>query len=328
MVLLRHTVVNVLLILLAIGAGLMWSLRDQSEYADILDHGGLSATARVYPTKSTKRISDVVAALANDDTVDDLQVQFGVNKTTSYIYEKGSVQKLPLDSGQFFSAADYNSTIPVAVVGRTAAENLYVGSNQKYLQVNGQYLSVIGVTGSDASPRLNNHIFINASAQGTTYNPELKHVEVLADTDDWTTVNSTLKRILGAHSYKHLANAKTQVNSTRDKHLGAFFTYLILLAIGLVIVAAINVWLTPAIKVAGVDRPLRNHYIFSMAGSYLPGAIIAIAIGTGIAWWRLYITNHVRLVGSAIVMLAIFIVANQLLMFWQLRRKERSREIT
>ncbi|KRM88123.1 membrane protein [Lacticaseibacillus thailandensis DSM 22698 = JCM 13996] len=320
--------VNVLLILLAVAAGLVWSARDQSEYADILDHGGLSATARVYPTKSGAKISSVVYALAHNPKIDNIQVQFGVNKTTSYIYEKGQVQKLPLDSGQFFSTADYNSTIPVAVVGRTAAENLYVGSNQKYLQVNGQYLSVIGVIGSDASPRLNNHVFINASARGTTYDPELKNVEVLVDTDNWHSVNAPLKRILGATSYRHLSAAKTQVNSNRDRHLGVYLTYLALITLGLVLVAALNVWLTPAIKVAAVDRPLRYHYLFNMVGSYLPGAILALAVGTGIAWWRFYITNYIRLVGSALVMLAIFTIANQILLYWRLKRKEHTRAIT
>lgn len=134
--------IDLLWIGLAILAGLVWSQHDQNEYASQLDHLGMSETAQEYVTTSSRSITTAISELDKTD-FKGYQVQF-VAKQVVYVYQRGTVASLPLDSGQWFSAGDFASSLPVTVVGRDLADKLYTGSNnQRYLQVNGQYVPVL-----------------------------------------------------------------------------------------------------------------------------------------------------------------------------------------
>ena len=87
---------------------------DQNEYASQLDHLGMSETAQEYVTTSSRSITTAISELDKTD-FKGYQVQF-VAKQVVYVYQRGTVASLPLDSGQWFSAGDFASSLPVTVV--------------------------------------------------------------------------------------------------------------------------------------------------------------------------------------------------------------------
>ena len=88
--------IDLLWIGLAILAGLVWSQHDQNEYASQLDHLGMSETAQEYVTTSSRSITTAISELDKTD-FKGYQVQF-VAKQVVYVYQRGTVASLPLDS--------------------------------------------------------------------------------------------------------------------------------------------------------------------------------------------------------------------------------------
>ena len=172
--------IDLLWIGLAILAGLVWSQHDQNEYASQLDHLGMSETAQEYVTKSQRRVTTAVAELAKTD-FSGYQVQF-VSKQVVYVYQRGTVASLPVETGQWFSNGDFESSLPVTVVGHDLADKLYTGSNnQRYLSVNDQYVPVLGTVGTRKGSPLNKAVFLNASPNTANGGLRLKQVKVYVD---------------------------------------------------------------------------------------------------------------------------------------------------
>lgn len=322
----RHFIIDLLALGLAVLAGLVWSNSDQSDYADLLSHGGLSEQALVYKSTSTARVSDAVAKLDANKKLQNYQVHFAATGHLTYFYAKGSYTGVPLISGQHMGAKDYKASLPVAVVGRNVADKAYTTPAQKYLQLDGRYLPIVGVVGTRKDNALNDQVFISASSGRKTFDPELKDVEILVDGAD-AQQTKAFSQAFGGAKPRRILYSKAQTHTSwwrrNAKAMLSASGVLVLMAL----VGMLAAMMSPRPQTTGLDSALRNHYLSHMTRRDLAGVTVALAVGTGIVWWRFYLTNHFRLLVFITLMLVVFTLSHQ---FFIRRRsfKEAARGIT
>lgn len=317
---LRHVIIDILGFFVVILAGLALSNADQAEYANVLNHAGISEQAFVYHTKSTKKVSQAVQTLEKAD-LDDYQVQFAVTKKLTLFYAKGQYTSLPLVSGHFFTSADFDSSLPVAIVGSNVSSELYKAGEQSYMYRNGRYIPVIGVVGTRKGSKLNDHVFINASSIRKTTNPELKDVEIFVDgVDDGDT--GIFTKTFGASPHR-INVATTQTHHSFWQLYAVWIAALIGTALLMALIGLFAAFIMPRAQVQGLDAPLTNRYLWGAGANYLPGMGIAAILGTIIVWWQFYINNHFRLVLVNIVLFGIFVLTTQLFLHLRVRKEAK-----
>ncbi|WP_125570396.1 ABC transporter permease [Lacticaseibacillus songhuajiangensis] len=318
----RNLIVDVCILIIAILSGLVWSSNDQSRYADLLSHGGMSESAYVYNSKSSRTMRRAVELLDQNKTLQNYQVQFAPNSKTSYFFAKGSYTGVPLLSGHMMSSADYKSTLPVAVVGKNVAAQSFSTATQKYLHRDGTYIPITGVVGTSRKNALNDHVFISASSTRTTFNPELKDVEILVDGADAQHTH-ILSKIFGGATPRRIISSNAQKHDNWWERNGFALLAMVGLSIATVAVGMLAAYITPRPQTSGLEGPLRNNYLRNVARAYIPGVIVALSIGTAFSWLRLYITGHFRLLLFAVFLLMVFASSNQFFIHYRSNKEEQ-----
>ncbi len=301
----RLLLIDLIWVGLIVLACLTWSMHDQSEYADRLDHYGLSESAIVIHTNSTMTPAQAAAKLTAAKLTD-LQVQFQTRakQPIVYFYGKGTYADLPVTTGAWFSDADLQSRLPVAVVGAKAVPQLYTGSNQRYLKRNGAYLPVLGVVGTRKGSRLNQALFLNASA--ASHATAISHLQVVADGQALGNQSATLRRVLDATSvspYTYGSGSQSRSWWTENWQ-----------TVGLALLIAVIAWLlslvttrlAPLAATAGLDLAMVHAFVRGWWGRATAHAAVAGTIGMAIGWWAFYLTDHIQLVTFCIVALLIY----------------------
>lgn len=318
----RNLIVDVFILIIAVLSGLVWSNHDQSRYADLLSHGGMSESAYVYSSKSTQSMRRTVELLDQNKTLQNYQVQFAPNSHTSYFFAKGSYTGVPLLSGHMMGSADYQSTLPVAVVGKNVAARAFSTATQKYLHLNGTYIPITGVVGTSRKNALNNHVFISASSTRHNFNPQLKDVEILVDGADAQHTH-ILSRIFGNATPRRIIYSNAQKHDNWWERNGLAMLAMIGLSIATAAVGMLAAYIVPRPQTAGLEGPLRNNYLRNVARAYIPGVIIALTVGTAFSWLRLYITGHFRLLLFAVFLLMVFASSNQFFIHYRTNKEDQ-----
>ncbi|WP_461214291.1 ABC transporter permease [Lacticaseibacillus sp. GG6-2] len=286
-------------------ACLTWSVHDQSEYADRLNHYGLSESALIVNTKSKMTPAQAAAKLAATK-LDNIQVQFQTRnpQPTVYLYAKGDYASLPVTDGTWFSDSDLRSPLSVAVVGQTQAEQLYSGSNQRYLMQNHNYIPVLGVVATRKGSQLNQALFLNASA--ATRAAAISALRVVADGQDIDTQTAVLKKTLGATStspYTYDSGSQSHSWWTENWQTVVFSTLIAIVAWLLSLVVS---RLAPRAATTGLDIAMTHAFVRGWWGRTTAHAVVAGAIGLAIGWWSFYLTDHIQLVVFCLVALMIY----------------------
>ncbi|MFD1440649.1 ABC transporter permease [Lacticaseibacillus hegangensis] len=310
-------------ILLILGAGWVWSTHDQTEYAELLDHYNLSEQAVKITTKSPLTLPQAAAKLAQSDLTN-VQVQFRASGARVFLYAKGSYGELPLASGQWFSDADLQSPLPVAVVGNDLSARLATGSHQQYLKQNGQYIPVLGVVSSPRSQRLNQAIFLNASGAGQAA-PRLANVKIYADGANIQKQKSQLAKLLGGKASKYQYRQHLGVSDWWQTS-GVTALWCVLLVLGALLIAWLAQWfikntLPAELKAPQRTRALRTQWV-RLAGY---GALLTAA-GTLTANWWFYLSDRPRLVVFATSLWGLAAVALYGLIMHNSKKRERKHE--
>ncbi|WP_407890904.1 ABC transporter permease [Lacticaseibacillus sp. N501-2] len=306
----RLFILDLLWIGLVVLAGLTWSVHDQSAYADRLNHFGITESALVIHTNSQMTPAQAVQKLAASK-LDDLQVQFQTKAATPtiYYYGKGDAANLPQASGAWFSDADLTSSLPVAVVGSQLADQLYAGSNQRYLTQNGRYIPVLGMVGTRSGSRLNTAIFLNASA--ATEAPAIKQLTVIADGNNIDQDTHTLKTLLWATSTSQYVYTGTHSRSWWQEK-GQTLVLLFLLALAALALSILASRLVPMNQALGLTPIMVTSYLRGWWGRAVAHNVVAGAIGVAVSWWAFYLTDHVYLLIYAALLLAVFAAGDYL----------------
>lgn len=299
----RLFIIDLLWIGLVVLAGLTWSVHDQSEYADRLNHFGLSESALVLHTKSPMTPAQAAQKLAATKLTD-VQVQFQTKATqpTIYYWAKGAATNLPQTSGAWFSDADLQSSLPVAVVGSALSDQLYTGSNQHYVTQNNRYIPVLGMVGTRKGSLLNTALFFNASAAVDA--PTLANLTVIADGTNIDQAASTLKSALAASSTSTYVYTGSQSRGWWAEKGQTLVVLLILALVGLGLSLLVS-RLVPMTQAMGLTPMMAATYLRGWWGRAVAHQVVATAIGVTIAWWSFYLTDHVYLIMFAALLLAV-----------------------
>ncbi len=305
---------------LAILAGLVWSQHDQNEYASQLDHLGMSEMAQEYVTSSSRSVTKAMAELEKTD-FSGYQVQF-VTKQLVYVYQRGSVASLPVETGQWFSTGDFASSLPVAVVGHDLADKLYTGSNnQRYLSVNGQYIPVMGTVGTRKGSPLNKAVFLNASPSMANAGLTLKQVKIYVDGANQH--SKTLKTILRA-SRVHRVHFSDSDAATWWRAYGQTALFCVLLLMGAGILSLLMVTLIGPLQTSGLEINMRARYLRGVLSSCASHVGISLFLGGLFANWWFYFTTRTN-IWSFLVILTI---ATIIFLRYLIRRKDRTSATT
>ena len=127
-----------------------------------LNNNNLSLDAYRVTLKQNTSLAKLNQKIKTDSNLTDVQVHYRdkKNKNITYFYGKGDYQQPPLTSGHFFANADFESDVPLMVVGKNYEKKLYTPKDQSYLKVAGNYFPVIGVMGDSYTSDLDDQIFI------------------------------------------------------------------------------------------------------------------------------------------------------------------------
>lgn len=313
----RFLLIDLLIILLAVLAGLVWSSHDQNEYAEQLDHLGLPENALVFKSSQNLAVSDVLAKF-KAAKFNHYQLQFQTTGHVSYISEKGIDATLPIDSGQWFSQADFESQLPIVVVGKNQYDKLYMGGNQRYYVADNQYLPVIGSVGVRHTSALNDHIFISATPSKAFNALRLNQVTVMAS---GTTLNRHVKQL---ENLFHAKSKRLKYGSANKQSWwwrnGSTLAFLALIAVGMSILA----WLMPIIKLNQVKvtltSPLKRQFRTGLLFQLGRHAAVALAIGGLIAITQFYLTGYWHLIISLIILFIVFVGVSIISLNRQLRK--------
>ncbi|KMO49905.1 hypothetical protein EFO70_06720 [Lacticaseibacillus rhamnosus] len=308
--------IDLLWIGLAILAGLVWSQHDQNEYASQLDHLGMSETAQEYVTKSQRRVTTAVAELAKTD-FSGYQVQF-VSKQVVYVYQRGTVASLPVETGQWFSNGDFESSLPVTVVGHDLADKLYTGSNnQRYLSVNDQYVPVVGTVGTRKGSPLNKAVFLNASPNTANGGLRLKQVKVYVDGANQH--GKVLKSILRANKV-HRVHFSDSNAATWWRAYGQTALFCVLLLLGAGLLSVLMVVLIGPLQTSGLEINMRARYLRGVLSSCASHVGISLLFGGLFANWWFYYTTRASIWGFLIILT----IATVVFLRYLIRRKDRT----
>ncbi|WDF81503.1 hypothetical protein PQ472_06065 [Lacticaseibacillus pabuli] len=323
----RNIIVDVLMLLVAVLAGLLLSNNDQTEYSELLSHGGMSEQAYVYKSHSGARMSTAVAKLNANDKLQNYQVQFAASKNITYLFAKGNYTSVPLLSGHMMGADDYQSSLPVAVVGQNVANKAYNTSTQRYYRYHNKYIPIVGVVGTRLQNQLNDRVFFSASSsRTTTMNPQLKDVEIMVDGAD-AQHTRMFGKVFGDTHPRRILYATAHHHSGWWTRNWRTLLGLIGLIIGAAAVGLLTAGITPRPQTSGLNGLLRNNYLRGLTVSYLPGVGIAMVIGTIFSWLRFYITDHFRLLLIVVLLMLVYWFSAYLFIH-QRSRKEDQRAIT
>lgn len=135
-----------------------------------LNNNNLSLDAYKVIPKQKSSLAAFNEKVKNTNALDDVQIHYQSKQDphVTYFYGKGDYAVPPMVSGHFFSNSDFDSAVPLLVVGKNYQDKLYQPKDQAYLKLNGQYVPVIGIMGEQYTSDLDDQIFIAASAQTLT----------------------------------------------------------------------------------------------------------------------------------------------------------------
>lgn len=191
-----------------------------------LNNHNLSANAVLVKTKQNTSVARFFQ-LVKQSSLSDLQVQL-ISKQTpnlTYFFGTGDYPEPTMKTGRFFSASDFTSAQPVAVVGKNLANQLYQPKDQAYIKLNGQYVPVIGVMGGKYNTQLDNQIFV-AGAVNLMGKTTIDNYHIWLDAATLPQV-TPLKKHLHLKSIKHTSLVKI----ANPKHQSLDYKALVLLCV-------------------------------------------------------------------------------------------------
>lgn len=319
----RLVLIDILWLGLVLLAGLTWSQHDQSEYADRLDHYGVTEQAHQLTTRSQQTLATSVQALAKADVTGvTIEYQPKAEQGPIYIYSHRDTQSLPLTSGQWFSDADLQSPLPVVVVGTVVAKTLYTGSTQQYYQQNGAYLPVLGIVGTRTGSPLNKAVFMNASAATSE---RLSHYRIIVDGKKATTQLGTIEKIMKTVTSSRYQYVSTSQQNDWWENNGATFMTCVGLAVLAVLLAIGTMWLIQPKVPTGLTTAMKIRFQRGLLSQALTHVAIASVIGSMFVTWWLYFTSPWRLWAFVAFAWVLFGLILRQGIHWFDRHQERKR---
>ncbi|QNQ80399.1 hypothetical protein [Lactobacillus sp. PV034] len=183
---LRNFIVTLISLICFIGVGLSLS-RQQSQRADqVLNNSGLSSPYYVFDPKSHQTIQQVIHYLNKEWPHTNLQVHFRSKYDSNQIliWANYNLKSQPManSSSRYFNKSDFKGSIPFAVISSETKENLVTLQNNRYLNENGHYFSVIGqLKRNSESPYRQTAYYLTTGEKQVTGKAKVENFYVVID---------------------------------------------------------------------------------------------------------------------------------------------------
>lgn len=280
-----------------------FSQMNRIAYQKILDRGGLSESAYVLKSKRHQSIMAVNQALKQQKQLTNYQIQYQVpNTKITYLYGAGDFKTLPLLSGRFFTDDDFQSQVPVAVVGKKVAKTLYRPTQQSYLKFKGRYISVIGVVGNQQASRLDSQIFITTSPVQSLTNQSLSHFKIVIDGKPTLSHLSIFQHVLKAQKTQKLVTQNTPLVGRAWLKQYWWFIISNIVTLGLSLLVA-EVWLFAVRQMAqkrSIGAQVRHQVRWHELRGFMLSLLLSMVVTTLLAISRLYVLQYQDLISLLI----------------------------
>ncbi|KRL62109.1 ABC transporter permease [Latilactobacillus fuchuensis] len=298
----KKIALDILLVVVTLLGLLVISQRAKANYSQRLNHNSLSQKAVIFKPKTNQTIQTTLQAIEKAKLTN-FQIQFNVNQRFSYIYAQGKVSSVPIKDGRFFSSYDFKSSVPVVVVGQSRAADLYQPTSQAYYQYHKQYLSVIGVVGTNQATSLDQHVFVSASPKYVINDRPLSAVTVLVDDQEIGTHLKTYQKIFKTTKISYLTPKSTPLlglnwlKSNSPVILGLLGLVLVLLIITHLFAKIVNGYQTQK----GLDQALYRRYRSGQTQLFAAHLLVSTLVGFSIGAWFFYLTQQTVIFGGLMV---------------------------
>lgn len=280
-----------------------FSQMNRIAYQKILDRGGLSESAYVIKSQRHQSIMSVNQALKQQKKLTNYQIQYQVpNANLTYLYGAGDFKTLPLLSGRFFTDDDFQSQVPVAVVGKKVAKTLYRPAQQSYLKFKGRYISVIGVVGNKQASRLDSQVFMTTSPVQSLTNQSLNHFKIVIDGKPTLSHLSTFQHVLQAKQTKKLVTQNTPLVGRAWLKQYWWFIISSIVTLGLCLLVAEG-WLFSLRQLAekrSISAQVRHQVRWHELRGFMLSFLFSMIVTTLLAISRLYVLQYQDLISLLI----------------------------
>lgn len=263
-----------------------------------LNNNNLSLDAYKVTPKQNSSLAAFSEKVKNASALDDTQIHYQSKKDPriTYFYGKGDYDVPPMISGHFFSNADFDSAVPLLVVGKNYQDKLYQPKDQAYLKLDGQYVPVLGIMGEQYASELDDQIFIAASV-ATLNELNTSHYRIVLDMTEPLSAK-TLKKQLNLATAKSLVNKNFIISheSWLSSHLAQVLG---LMAVVVGVLAQMLLWLLASGKrfaEATFLKADKARFIFDEWRTYSLWLLLGLGSGTlfGILYFQM--TSYVALI--------------------------------
>lgn len=280
-----------------------FSQMNRIAYQKVLDRGGLSESAYVVQSHRKQSIKATNLALQQQKKLTNYQIQYQVPGTKiTYLYGAGDFKTLPLLSGRFFTDDDFKSQVPVAVVGKKVAKQLYQPTQQGYLKFKNRYISVIGVVGNKQASRLDSQIFITTSPGQSMTNKTLRHFKIVIDGKPTLQHLTTFQHLLKAQHTQHLVTQNTPLVGRAWLQQYWWFIISSIVTLGLCLMVA-ELWLFSLRQLAqkrSIGPQVRQQVRWHELRGFMVSLLFSMVVTTLVALSRLYVLQYQTLIGLLI----------------------------
>lgn len=165
-----------------VASGLLLSNVQSREANQLLDAHGLSNSTRYFYSKKNITVSEFISYLNKNYHSKRLQLHLTnrKNHVQTLIWANHSLLQLPVESGRYFAADDFQGQVSFAVLGSNTKKNVLDVQNNKYLKYNQQYYSVIG-TIKERYQDKNNSYYLSTGINQPTGKFKLQDYQIILD---------------------------------------------------------------------------------------------------------------------------------------------------
>lgn len=131
--------------------------------------GAFGKSSTVLKVDNFSNVGDIIDSLSDERT--DVAIYLDSSDeqgTVRYIFFNKKYVNLPMKSGRFFKATDFQNNNLICVIGKDRTDETYERESDTFISVNGLEYKVIGVLGYENSTVLDSYIFINMCISDAT----------------------------------------------------------------------------------------------------------------------------------------------------------------
>ncbi|MGR3741762.1 hypothetical protein [Companilactobacillus sp. DQM5] len=320
----RKITITVLITFLLIVSGVLFSQHDNIKYKSVLNRNGISEEALILKTASNETIINGINKLSKKKNLSfKLHFISKKNPDISYYYCQNEKMKLPITKGRGFSYLDFKAGTSFVVAGKDV-KDIYKPQEQAYINVNNQFLPVVGVVSADKKSNLNKHIFISISPYSINNLEKINDYRIVLDGISSRNKQKTLKSVKNAFSSKKAVNSVNKINNVKQKLIEKDKFLILILIFVTVIIAILNFNLLIPMKYlinnSQLNGDLQNDFKVGLIFQYILYNILSFVFSYFFIQKFIVIINQTQFLTFFVINIIVSIILGCYVIFTKNRR--------